>query len=184
MLFHTVAKTGLCKTYHSPQCPHIHSTTHSTGSRSLLAGQRRCFEFWCRCRKTAICGTRTNLDTIATAIDSPLVSILIRSMNRDYLARALDSIALQTYPHIEVEVIAARPGHRQLLSIVDLFRSDCTTTQPLLRSLAANKALDAARGNYCCCWTTTTGSCPSISDAWPAFWHCNLKHWLLTQEWP
>lgn len=82
-----------------------------------------------------------------TATDFPLVSILIRSMNRDNLARALDSIALQTYPHIEVEVIAARPGHRQLPEHCGPFPVRLhTTTQPLLRSLAANKALDAARG--------------------------------------
>lgn len=85
----------------------------------------------------------------AARIAQPLVSILIRSVDRDFLAQALDSVALQTYPNIEVIVVAARPGHGPLPpqcggATVELVQ----TAQPLGRSQAANKALDLARGSY------------------------------------
>lgn len=85
----------------------------------------------------------------AHRIEQPLVSVLIRSVDRDYLAQALDSVALQTYPNIEVIVVAARPGHGPLPpqcggATVELVQ----TAQPLGRSQAANKALGLARGSY------------------------------------
>ena len=85
----------------------------------------------------------------AMRIEQPLVSILVRSVDRDYLAQALDSVALQTYPNIEVIVVAARPGHGPLppecgCATVELVQ----TPQPLGRSQAANKALNLARGSY------------------------------------
>lgn len=85
----------------------------------------------------------------AHRIEQPLVSILIRSVDRDYLAQALDSVALQTYPNIEVIVVAARPGHGPLPpqcggATIELVQ----TAQPLGRSQAANKALGLARGSY------------------------------------
>lgn len=83
----------------------------------------------------------------ASSADCPLVSVLIRSMDRDHLARALDSIALQTYSRIEIVVIAARPGHRELPKHCGPFPLMLhTTTETLLRSRAANKALDMAHG--------------------------------------
>jgi hypothetical protein len=36
-----------------------------------------------------------------------LVSVLVRSTDRDFLLEALDSIALQTWPRVEVIVVAA-----------------------------------------------------------------------------
>ena len=42
-----------------------------------------------------------------SSVTLPLVSVLIRSMDPDCLARTLDSVALQTYPRIEVVVVAA-----------------------------------------------------------------------------
>jgi LmbE family N-acetylglucosaminyl deacetylase/GT2 family glycosyltransferase len=80
--------------------------------------------------------------------DLPLVSVLIRSMDRDALTQALDSVALQTYPNIEVVVVnASGQAHRALgewcgrfpLRLID-------PGKPLQRSAAANAALDAARG--------------------------------------
>lgn len=79
----------------------------------------------------------------------PLVSILIRSMDRDYLTQALASIALQTYPHIEVVVLSVRPGHRPLDSHCGPFPIRLVPTDaPVLRSAAANRAMAAARGSY------------------------------------
>ena len=81
--------------------------------------------------------------------NAPLVSVLIRSVDREHLHEALDSVALQTYPNIEVVVIAARPGHRPLPVRCGAFPVRLIdTAEPLLRSRAANKALDEAHGEY------------------------------------
>jgi hypothetical protein len=56
--------------------------------------------------------------------DVPLVSVLMRSMDRDTLAEALDSITLQTYPNAEVIVANARgAGTVHFRSDVVAFRS-------------------------------------------------------------
>lgn len=79
----------------------------------------------------------------------PLVSILIRSMDREFLAQALASIALQTYPRIEVVVLSVRPEHRALDSHCGLFPMRLISTDaPILRSAAANCAMAAAQGAY------------------------------------
>ena len=80
---------------------------------------------------------------------SPLVSILIRSMDRIWLSEALASIALQDYEHIEVIVVAATPTHTPVshqcgphtLSLIE-------TSVPLSRTQAANRALDIANGEF------------------------------------
>lgn len=79
----------------------------------------------------------------------PLVSIMIRSMGRDQLNQALDSIALQTYPNIEVVVVAATPNHPELPSrcgphALRLINTD----RQLFRSQAANVALSHAQGEF------------------------------------
>lgn len=87
----------------------------------------------------------------ATASDAalPLVSVLIRSMDPDCLTRTLDSVALQTYPHIEVVVVAARPDHRHLPARCGLFPLRVEATDvPLARSAAANKALLSGKGEW------------------------------------
>jgi len=82
--------------------------------------------------------------------NNALVSIIIRSMARPTLAEALDSLAGQTWPHLEAVVVNAQgPGHpppgptcgRFPLRFVD-------TGRPLERSAAANAGLDAALGHY------------------------------------
>ncbi|RIX44169.1 MAG: glycosyltransferase [Rhodocyclales bacterium GT-UBC] len=80
---------------------------------------------------------------------SPLVSVLIRSMDRPDLVRALDSVALQTYPNIEIVVAAACTGHRPLPERWGPFPLRlCTTDEALMRSRAANHALRSGRGEY------------------------------------
>jgi LmbE family N-acetylglucosaminyl deacetylase/glycosyltransferase involved in cell wall biosynthesis len=83
--------------------------------------------------------------------DFPLVSVIIRSMDRPTLAEALDSLALQTYANIEVLVVNAKGGNHSglgeqcgRLPLRLLNRSG----QPLDRSAAANAGLDAVRGAY------------------------------------
>ena len=78
----------------------------------------------------------------------PLVSVLVRSMDRVTLDRTLDSVAAQEYPNIEVVVAAAcGPAHRDLPSACGRFPLRLIrTNRPLQRAEAANSALDAARG--------------------------------------
>jgi glycosyltransferase involved in cell wall biosynthesis len=78
-----------------------------------------------------------------------LVSILIRSMNRATLQRALDSVAAQDYPNIEVVVVAADETHRDLPERCGAFPLRLVrSTRQLARAEAANVALEAARGDW------------------------------------
>jgi LmbE family N-acetylglucosaminyl deacetylase len=80
---------------------------------------------------------------------APLVSILVRSVDRELLQEALDSVALQTYSNIEVVVVAAQPGHRPLPQRCGPFPLRLVPTdESLKRSRAANKALAEARGDF------------------------------------
>jgi hypothetical protein len=79
----------------------------------------------------------------------PLVSVLVRSIDRSLLGQALASVAAQTHPRIEVVVVAARPGHGPVQPMagrhpVRLLQA----AEPRPRSLAANVALDAAAGEW------------------------------------
>ena len=79
----------------------------------------------------------------------PLVSILIRSMDRPTLQRALDSIAAQDYPNIEVVVVAASPSHRAMADQCGAFPLRFVpTARALKRAEAANVALETARGDW------------------------------------
>ncbi len=74
---------------------------------------------------------------------------MVRSIDRVQLEEALDSIALQTWPNIEVVVIAAQPGHRTLPARCGAHPLRLVSTDaPLPRSRAANRALDEAAGQY------------------------------------
>jgi glycosyltransferase involved in cell wall biosynthesis len=81
---------------------------------------------------------------------NPLVSILIRSMDRPTLQRALDSIAAQDYPNVEVVVVAAGAApHRELPDRCGAFPLRLVSTaKPLARAEAANVALESARGDW------------------------------------
>lgn len=78
-----------------------------------------------------------------------LVSILIRSTDRAYLLEALDSVALQTWPNIEVVVIAATPNHKNVPQRTGRHPIRLVPTDRQLdRATAANRALKEARGEY------------------------------------
>ena len=80
--------------------------------------------------------------------DLPLVSVLIRSMDRAELRKALDSVAAQTWPRVEVVVVSAKgPGHRPLPAWCGRFPMRLIQSEaPLHRSAAANLAIEHARG--------------------------------------
>jgi len=82
--------------------------------------------------------------------DLPLVSVIIRSMDRPTLSDALDSVALQTYQHIEVVVVDAKgEGHRKLGEWCGRFPlRTIENGEPLDRSRAANIGLHSAKGSY------------------------------------
>ncbi|WP_394807567.1 glycosyltransferase [Nitrosomonas sp.] len=82
----------------------------------------------------------------------PLVSIIIRSTDRPTLADALDSVALQTYPSIEVVLVNAKgTDHRKVGEWCGRFPLRIITSEeesPLHRSRAGNVGLQAANGEY------------------------------------
>jgi glycosyltransferase involved in cell wall biosynthesis/LmbE family N-acetylglucosaminyl deacetylase len=83
-------------------------------------------------------------------VDVPLVSVVVRSMDRRYLREALDSLALQTYARIEVVVVNAKGGlHQDLGSSCGRFPLRLVGDgSPLQRSSAANLGLDHATGEF------------------------------------
>lgn len=93
---------------------------------------------------------RRQLGCAAFAEDLPLVSIIVRSMDRPSLGKALDSLALQTYPHCEVLVVNAKgDGHTPPGDQCGRFPLRfCQAGRPLARSEAANFGLENARGDY------------------------------------
>ena len=82
--------------------------------------------------------------------EAPLVSVVIRSMCRRELSEALDSVAAQTYPRIEVLVVdALGSGHPALGAACGVFPLRvCSLAKRLARSEAANAGLTEARGTY------------------------------------
>jgi glycosyltransferase involved in cell wall biosynthesis len=81
-------------------------------------------------------------------VESPLVSVIVRSMDPPTLARALASVAAQDYPAIEVVLVAAcGPAHRLLDPSSYPFRLTFVASEvPLSRPRAANTGLDASHG--------------------------------------
>jgi len=95
-------------------------------------------------------GRRRRIGVAIEPADVPLVSVIVRSMDRPTLAEALGSLAAQTYPNIEVLVVNAKGGAHSPLPefggrlVMRLIEAGA----PLDRSRAANAGLDAARGRY------------------------------------
>ena len=85
----------------------------------------------------------------AVPADVPLVSVIVRTLGRSSLVRAVSSVLAQTYPHLEVVVVNAS-GNVELASDVtahDVVRVVSQGKQ-LGRSDAANAGLCAARGAW------------------------------------
>ncbi|MCB0208469.1 MAG: PIG-L family deacetylase [Anaerolineae bacterium] len=82
----------------------------------------------------------------------PLVSVIIRTKNRNMLLRqALSSVLTQTYPHLEIIVV--NDGGEDSTSIMEEFRPHLAIQyiahdQPRGRAAAANTGLRAAKGKY------------------------------------
>lgn len=78
----------------------------------------------------------------------PLVTVIVRTMNRPELMEALDSIALQTYPNIEVLVIQAAGVSPALPATCGKYPlRTIGTGKALPRSKAANLGLSSAKGD-------------------------------------
>ena len=84
------------------------------------------------------------------AVAPPRVSVVVRSSNRPSLAEALESIAAQDYPALEVVVVAASgaghpapPTHAGVHPVIFAASPD-----PLSRPRAANAGVDAASGDW------------------------------------
>ena len=85
-----------------------------------------------------------------SAREIPLVSVIVRSMDRATLMPALASIAAQDYPSIEVVVVAARGReHRALPAQCGAHPLKFVTSDaPLRRPEAGNAGLDAFTGQW------------------------------------
>ena len=93
---------------------------------------------------------RRRLGIAVDGTELPLVSIIVRSMDRPTLPEALASLAAQSYANLEAVVVNAKGtrhsplpdyGERIIMNLVE-------TGAPLKRSAAANAGLQAARGQY------------------------------------
>lgn len=82
--------------------------------------------------------------------DLPLVSVIVRSMDRPTLAEALDSVVLQTWPNIEIVLVNALGPEHQTMPATwgHLPLRIVATGEAIQRTRAANLGLDAARGEY------------------------------------
>lgn len=83
-------------------------------------------------------------------VSYPLVSVVIRSMDRATLQEALDSVSAQTYPNIEVVLVNAKGADHRPVGVGELcgrFPIRFISSGEKLRcSRAANVGLDSARG--------------------------------------
>lgn len=85
-----------------------------------------------------------------TPADAPLVSVIIRCEDGAGLQRSLDSVALQTYPHVEVLVVPVGGGEIDPLGEA-CGRYPLTQLNPpdsLTLASASNLGMQAARGQY------------------------------------
>lgn len=82
--------------------------------------------------------------------DIPLISVIIRSMDRPCLREAVQSLADQTYPNIQVVLVNAKGGRHSPAALPQphwewVLVDD---TEPLGRSRAANLGLQHAQGRW------------------------------------
>jgi LmbE family N-acetylglucosaminyl deacetylase len=94
---------------------------------------------------------RSQLELANGPQDLPLVSVLVRSMNRPSLAETLASVVQQTYSNIEIVVVnAAGQKHAPLSYLPEQLQFrlvEPSNFASLDRSAAANLALDDAQGS-------------------------------------
>ena len=94
---------------------------------------------------------RNRLGCAASKDDFPLVSVIVRSMDRLSLEEALTSIFVQLYPNIEVIVVNSKGGehyvHTEHCGQVSV-RLINQGGPPLSRSAAANAGLHASQGDF------------------------------------
>ncbi|MCL2871416.1 MAG: glycosyltransferase [Betaproteobacteria bacterium] len=83
-------------------------------------------------------------------MNSPRVSVIVRSMARESLATALASLAAQTWPNLEILVVAAcGPSHPPLEERAGPHSLRLVTSETKLsRPLAANVGVQAATGEW------------------------------------
>lgn len=84
--------------------------------------------------------------------DLPLISVLIRTVGDPLLEQAVACVCAQSYPRIELVVVAAHgqtTAPHFLLALGDRAVQWVCNGKKLNRPAAANAALDAARGQYC-----------------------------------
>ncbi|MEE8429196.1 MAG: PIG-L family deacetylase [Gammaproteobacteria bacterium] len=95
-------------------------------------------------------GWRQDLVAVPDGRNVPLVSVIMRSIDRPQLEEALHSVDLQTYPNIEVIVVNAKGhGHSQIGKKGRRFTVRVAGGgEALPRSRAANIGLEKARGDY------------------------------------
>jgi len=80
--------------------------------------------------------------------DLPLLTVMVRTLGRATLERALDSVFNQTYPHIELLVIDATAHPRTLPEGYEARVRRVGGTERLGRSAAANLGLRSANGSW------------------------------------
>jgi tetratricopeptide (TPR) repeat protein len=81
--------------------------------------------------------------------DVPLVSVIVRSMGRPTLSVALASLDAQSWPALDVVVVAASgPAHPDVATTGSHRVRLVRPAQPLQRAAAANAGLDAAAGEW------------------------------------
>lgn len=89
------------------------------------------------------------MSTESPAANKNLVSIICRTLGRPQLRQALQSIADQHYPHIEIILVdAAGENSLDCSAAGDRALQLVTTGSALSRSQAANAGLEAAQGKY------------------------------------
>lgn len=103
-----------------------------------------------RLTRAAILGHQWLASIPSTVLTDPLVSVIVRTIGRPELKEALNSVALQTYPNIEIVVVNAL-GTDLAWLVEGQFRFPlriCGADHALKRSAAANVGLDTAQGTY------------------------------------
>ena len=118
---------------------------HSINSKSLKTGS----ELW---KQKPVSSGLPDKKELPGEEEYPLISVIVRTMNRPELAEALESISRQTYPNVEVIVVDAlgagtiKPGAKCGNFPI---RVICKHKQ-LPRAEAANAGLHAVKGEYFC----------------------------------